>query len=414
MHGEPRRSSVEPVKRVRFAIIVLALVALAGLVRLPGLGRTLWYDERFTVVNFTDTVPHALFSQRAANNHPTASVLALSVRACSGLGADDDPRALRAPFVALGALGVLAIGWLVGGRGAAAAAAMLLAVAHPAHVGYSQEVRGYAALLVAAPLVAGLALEGRRPWLLAGVVALGLLSHLTLLAVVLAFALLAVRERAWRTVAGLAGGTLVAAVLTLPMLGHLGAFATRTVGTGGPDGLARTLALFTTGDARLLPPLLGAPLLALALVGALRARRLAFATGVALLVLAAIVLVARPVFYARFALSLLPLVLALAAHGAASLAAGRRALLVVLPLVVVGAIATNRRAARETEPIGPALREHPGARFEFRGLGAELHESAKDPTHRIELFAPDAEAQFHGLEASVKVTPLAPAKRGEK
>ncbi len=388
-------------KRIR--LLLPGLVLLAVVVRIPGLGRGLWYDELFTIRNFTDSLKDALFWQRAANNHPLASVLAWAVRL-----ATEDPRALRAPSVVLSALSVLAVGWLVRRRAShgAAAAAMLLAAWHPAHVAYAQEVRGYAGLLLAAPLVAGLALERRHPALLALAVGAGLLAHLSLLALVAALTILAAVERDRRTLLALGAGTLGAGLLYAPTLRHVAGFGLRTAGANGPDGLASTFALFATGDARLLPPLLGAPLLVLAALGAWRERRLAAATGGCALLIALAVLVLEPVFHARFALALLPLLLALAGHGAAAAARARRAALVALPLVLVLAVATGRRAGWETEPIEPALRAHPGARFEFVGLGAELHPSAKDATHRVELFAREEEAQFHGLYAHVKVVPL--------
>src|SRR3954463_7980795 len=64
------RSRLYPVKRVRFLLILLVVIAAAA--RLPGLGRSLWYDELFTIRHFTDTLPHALTAQKAANNHPLA------------------------------------------------------------------------------------------------------------------------------------------------------------------------------------------------------------------------------------------------------------------------------------------------------------------------------------------------------
>lgn len=396
-------------KRVLLAVTTVFL--LAALVRLPGLGRSLWYDELFTVRHFTDSLQHALFAQRHANNHPLASVLALLARCFS-----DDPRVLRAPFVLLGALSVLATGWLAqitlpraagegrgGGSLPAAGVAALLAALHPAHVAYSQEVRGYAALLLLAPLVTGLALSKRRPVLLAVTVALGLLAHLSLFVLVVALAAFLAHERAHRTLAALAVGSLAALAAYAPTLSHLGALAARE--PSGPDGLSRTLALFATDDGRLLTPWLGAPLFALAALGALRAPRLAAVVWAAFLIFLVGVACFHPVFHARFALSLLPLVLALAGHGATVLARGRKAVLVAAPFALVLAVATARRARWETEPVGPALAAYPGARFVFTGLGAELYASDPAPTHEVRLYA-DSDAAFQGLEANVDVRPL--------
>jgi hypothetical protein len=407
---------------VKRALPILAIALLALSVRLPGLGRSLFYDELFTLVRFADTPLHALFAQRQANNHPLASLLALLARHVS-----EDPRVLRAPFALLGALSVLAVAWLAGKDGEAAEGApggaprlalgptLILALLHPAHVGASQEVRGYAALLLAVPLACGLALEGKRPRLLAIAVALGLLAHLTFAPVVLALALLAARERSGRTAAALGAGSLAALVFYLPMLSHLAAFARESAFAGGPDGFLRAVELLGVGDGRLLHPAWAVPFLALAALGARRAPRVGQVTLAAALLAALALGLLRPLFYARFALFLLPLLLALAGHGAAALArTPRGALLVALPLAAAFALGTWRRAHWETEPIGPALAlvraREPGARFVFSGIGAELMPSESEPTHRVELFAREADAASgvfeRGLYANVLVVRL--------
>ncbi|HZU99758.1 MAG TPA: hypothetical protein VFF73_23805 [Planctomycetota bacterium] len=369
------------------------LLAVALLARLPGLGRSLWYDELFTLRHFADSPAHALLEQKHANNHPLASLLAFLARQAS-----EDPRVLRLPFVILASLGVAATARLGRTRGAALAAA-LLAVFHPSAVAYAQEVRGYAPLLLLAPLVTLLALEGRRPWLLALAVALGLLAHATLGALVVALALLALRERARATLAGLAAGAALGLSIGAPTL------PVRFVahGPSGPDGLADVAVLLGTNDGRLLHPALAAPLLLLALLGATRARRLALVTGVTALLLALPILLRAP-FYARFALVLLPLIIGLAGEGAGRLLEGRRALLAAAPLALLLAIATARRAHWETEPIGPALASVPGGRFEFTGLGAELMTNDPEPTHRVELATREP-TPFQGLYANVRIVP---------
>jgi hypothetical protein len=371
----------------------VAIFFVALLVRVPGLARSLWYDELFTLRHFADSPAHALLEQKHANNHPLASLVAFFARQVS-----EDPRALRLPFVVLASLGVLATARLGRTRGAALAAA-LLAVFHPSLVAYAQEVRGYAPLLLLGPLVTVLALEGRRTWLLAVSVALGLLAHATLGALVAALALLALRERAWETLKGLAVGAALGLAIGAPTL------PVRFVahGPSGPDGIADVAVLLGTNDARLLHPAFAAPLLLLALVGTGRARRLALVTAVTALLLALPILLRAP-FHARFALVLLPLIIGLAGEGAARLVEGRRALLVAAPVALLLAIATVERARWETEPIGPALASVPGGRFEFTGLGADLMTSAPDPTHRVELFTHEP-TPFQGLYANVRIVP---------
>jgi len=370
----------------------VALFLIALLVRIPGSARSLWYDELFTLRHFADSPAHALLEQKHANNHPLASLLAFFARQAS-----EDPRVLRLPFVILASLGVVATARLGRTRGAALAAA-LLAVFHPSAVAYAQEVRGYAPLLLLAPLVTVLALDGRRPWLLGLAVALGLLAHATLGALVVALGLLALRERAWETLKGLTAGAAVGLSLGAPTL------PARFVahGPSGPEGIADVALLLGTNDARLLHPAFAAPLLVLALLGATRARRLALVTGGTALLLALPLL--RAPFYARFTLVLLPLIIGLAGEGAARLLEGRRALLLAAPVALLLAIATVARAGWETEPIGPALASVPGGRFEFTGLGSELMTSDPHPTHRVELFTREP-TPFQGLYANVRVVP---------
>ena len=72
---------------------LLALLAtLALLLRGRGLGRSLWYDELFTLTQFARSPAEALGRQVAANNHPPASLLAW---AATQLGAQEV--GLRAP-----------------------------------------------------------------------------------------------------------------------------------------------------------------------------------------------------------------------------------------------------------------------------------------------------------------------------
>jgi hypothetical protein len=433
------------------------LFVLAVLVRLVGLHRSFFYDELLTVRTFTGSFVDAFAGQRQANNHPLASILAWAATGVLGPG----EAAARLPSVLLGAVGVVALFALVrrrGGVGAASAAA-LLALAHPAHVGFSQEVRGYAGVLLFGPLALDLTLrlldgaaEGRRlARLLALTVAAGLFCHLTLgLLVVglLAYTVLAgeVPPGARRRAAlALGGGLLLALVLYAPMASHLGAFASKKTfladaSGGGPtlERLQAVATLFTAGDARLLAgnafPALAAGLALLTVLGAAASLRsgdrLAAAILTVLLVSLAAWSTARPLFHARFFAFLLPLVLALAGRGAAALAraavSARFAPLVVAPLLVLLAVASAHRATRETQPTGKALAfarergpycvvglgaglldpEHAGD----AALEAVLEASATRDAVAIELFPelkdPNFEAarKRHGVAEKMRIT----------
>src|SRR5207245_2223025 len=97
-------------RRARAWALALALGLGAIAVRLPGLGRSLWYDELFTLRHFADSFGHAFASQRQANNHPLASILAWAASRVAGRA---DPEVLRAGSVLASALGVVALAWLV-------------------------------------------------------------------------------------------------------------------------------------------------------------------------------------------------------------------------------------------------------------------------------------------------------------
>lgn len=391
----------------------LALFGLAVLIRLPGLGRSLFYDERFTANHFTGSFLAAVLTQKQANNHPLASLLAWLATELLGRG---DALALRAPSVLVGALAVVATGWLAGRRASAVVAVLagLLALVHPAHVGFSQEVRGYALVLLFAPLATRLALdvlegEARAVGLLAISVGLGVWAHATFLVLVLGLAVYllfcksVVPSDRRRGLAGVVGGAVMGLALLTPTLSHLGKFAEGHAGLSGESGglptparLAAVVEMLSVADARLgafvpLAVALGT-LVGLAVVGSRRvARTRTSATVTAtvsasdshsdsvtvslppprleaaiLTVLATTLaawLAARPLFYARFFAFLLPLAIVLAARGAAVLArlltGGREprglVLLCGAPLVLGWALATKERAGWETQPTGPAL-----------------------------------------------------------
>lgn len=340
------------------------LGALALLARLPGLGRSLWYDELFTLVAFAGSPLDALTRQVAANNHPPASLVAWA----AGLVAGPSEVGLRLPFALLGAAAVPALAWAAApalGPRAAWLAGGLLALA-PAAITASQQVRGYAGALLASALLAGLVpatLRGvrRATPAVAAATALGLWSHPTLLLAVLAWLALALagprllgpcpgRAAALR---GLGLGVVAWLALAAPVLAHTFKHVRR--GLLGPDAVVPRLGpldlLDVAGGAGAGPAerLLAAGLLLAAGAGATglvrRGRRLEAACLAAPVAAALLLLLLRAPAYPRFALFALPPLLALAAAGLASL--GRRAGALGLAGLLALAVVPVGRAARE-------------------------------------------------------------------
>jgi hypothetical protein len=295
-------------------------------------------------------------------------------------------------------------------RGAAAAAA-LLAAFHPAHVAWSQEVRGYAGVLAFAPLVLALVISERRDqrtFALAFAVALAAWAHLTSGLLVLGLGAYALGSRSRGAGVGLAWGLAGAIALYAPILSHVGPFAQKSVAIEPPTlEQARAIAeLLLVGDARVHPaPVpLALALAALVVVGLVASwrERLGPAAASTFAVTALAWLVARPLFHARFFLFLLPLVLALAGRGAGALVRGRRAVLLVAPFVAAFAVADARRSRLETEPVDRALARVEGRRFTVVGLGADLVSGgqrldevtrAREPFALVALFPDRPEAR---------------------
>jgi hypothetical protein len=347
-----------------------ALFLLALLARLPGLGRSLWYDELFTLARFTGSASDALTRQVEANNHPLASLLAWAAQAVA-----TSEVGLRAPFVLLGAAAAPALAWSAAralGPATGWLAGALAAVA-PLHVALSQQVRGYAGLLLATSLLVGLvprALRAERvTGALAACAALGLWSHATLLLPLagwIALAALAPRlglaTPAGRAVAlrGLVAGTAAGLLLLAPVVSRLFKFARRELGASGEGDRfgARELAELLGGTtASWFEGLLPMALAWLALLGAARAWRGSRLTALALLVpvvaLAPLVALGAPA-YSRFALFALPALLALAAHGLAT-TRGRG------PRVAVLAVVVALAAARVASHAHDELQDYRGA-----------------------------------------------------
>lgn len=217
---------------------MIALLALALGLRWRGLGRSLWYDELFTLVHFGESLAQAWGTQLEANNHPLASSLVWLARS---LGAQS-ARGLRLPFWLTGAAAAPALAWALWpeGRRRAWLAGGLLALAPPAILA-SQQVRGYAPALLLTALALGAALrlrdEARPRWgaLLALSVALGLCAHLSAALGLACLGLLAWGARSPRVFgAWLGGGILGGLALLAPTLSRTWKFVRRNVGVSEP------------------------------------------------------------------------------------------------------------------------------------------------------------------------------------
>ncbi len=224
------------------ATIVLGLTILALLLRVPGLDAPLWYDEILSLVeSVRPNLRHILTTYDDASHHPLFAVLShLSV---STFG--ERPWVVRLPALLFGVASVPAtyfLGTLVSGRREAILASLLLATSYH-HIWFSQNARGYTALLFFTLLATWLLLKalksGRAVWYAAyGVAAaLGTYTHLTMLFVVIAqtgvcfwLTLRTPEDRyrwaAWRLpVVGLGVAGMVTLLLYAPMLRGLYAYA---------------------------------------------------------------------------------------------------------------------------------------------------------------------------------------------
>jgi hypothetical protein len=220
-------------RRIEIATIV-ALVALAVVVRIPGLNSGLWYDEIVTLVESArPTLGQIVSAFPDSNNHPLYSLLAHLSMSAFG----EHVWTVRLPAVAFGVASVPALYYLgaaVTSRLEALLAAMLLAVSYQG-VWFSQNARGYSALLFFAIVSTTLFLRMRHRrerslrFAYAVAVGLGLYTHLTMLFVAAAHGAIwagqawtavevSDRRRQIRTaVAALGGAALIGAALYAPV-----------------------------------------------------------------------------------------------------------------------------------------------------------------------------------------------------
>lgn len=175
----------------------VCLLAVAGAIRVVGLNGDLWMDEVFTLVSYVQPGLGAVVGDFTTDNqHMLYSLLAWLSLGLLG----ETPAALRSPALLFGVASVWATIRL--GRGSlgvpdAWLAGTLLAVSYH-HVWFSQNARGYTALLVATLLATDIFLRARqsrdaRVWTVYAVtVALGLWAHLTMIFVAAAHGAIAV------------------------------------------------------------------------------------------------------------------------------------------------------------------------------------------------------------------------------
>jgi hypothetical protein len=197
------RPTVVPLHRASFWIIV-AVVAVGLGLRLYQLDAELWLDEILLLTRYaTLEVPQLLSTYDSQNHQPLYSILArLSFLAMGG--AD---WSIRVPAVVLGVASLWAVWWfgrMVTSINEARLAALILAVSYH-HVWFSQNARGYTAMLLATLVSTGLFLrlcdgnggQRRLAWSYALVMALGTYTHLTAAFVAVGHAMALVLSTRW-------------------------------------------------------------------------------------------------------------------------------------------------------------------------------------------------------------------------
>jgi hypothetical protein len=189
-----RAEEVEAGSAGAIGLLVL-FTAAAAVLRSIGLNDQLWCDEITTVLNSVRVPLRTLLTSYFYDNqHTLYALLAQGSVAVFG----DRPWAVRLPALLFGTAAVPML-YLLGreltNRFEALAAAGVLALSYH-HIWFSQNARGYTALLFAALLatwllVRGLKEPGWRAWLLYAVtVALGMYTHLTMVFVAVSHAVL--------------------------------------------------------------------------------------------------------------------------------------------------------------------------------------------------------------------------------
>jgi mannosyltransferase len=192
--GPANRLSFEAKQSALALYLLLLFTTAAAVLRMVGLNAQLWCDEIVTLVNAVRQPTQTLVSSYFYDNQHTFYAL-LAQLSVAVFG--EHPWTIRLPAMVFGTVSVPVLYWLgreLTERAEALIAAGLLAVSYH-HIWFSQNARGYTALLLATLLatwcfVRGLRGPGWRPWLLYAVtVALGMYTHLTMIFVALSHAL---------------------------------------------------------------------------------------------------------------------------------------------------------------------------------------------------------------------------------
>jgi hypothetical protein len=212
---------------------LLAILALAALLRLFGLNAEFWFDEIVTVqYQVRKPVAELIGQYESANNHVLNSLLSY---ACVAVGGER-PWVVRLPAVLFGIAGVWAfyfVSRLFWERHVALLGTFLFAVSYH-HVYYTQNARGYSAFVFFALLATGMLIRLLRVehgrWTtgygLGYAVALGLGTYALLLMgfVLLGHACALLAGRRWRALLWLGAGVLLALLFYAPMAPGLAAY----------------------------------------------------------------------------------------------------------------------------------------------------------------------------------------------
>lgn len=206
-----RAASVRQFPLPRWALLAL----LALLVRLPGMGESLWYDETFTV-SLARLPLDRMFVAIQSDVHPP---LWYMVEWLAGRVLGWSEIAVRTPALLFGVLSVLLVYRLaksIHQNERAAFVAALIAALLPGALYYSNEARGYT-LLVCAILGATIGLIENRKWLFAGALILAMYTHNLAFAYagILCVVALIQRGRSW---AWALAGVALAGAVWLPTL----------------------------------------------------------------------------------------------------------------------------------------------------------------------------------------------------
>lgn len=217
------------------AWLLLSLVMVAAIVRTVGLDQGLWIDEIYSLIDsFRPPLTHILTHFPGDTQHPLYSILANIAHSLFG----ESAWSVRLPAVLFGVASVpmlYLLGDLVTTRREAVLSALLLAVSYH-HVWFSQNARGYSALAFWALLSTYLLIRGLREgrtgfFVSYGVViALGVYTHLTMVFMVAAQAVVAlsavvltprqdpIRGTVGQVASGMGLGALLGFVMYLPIL----------------------------------------------------------------------------------------------------------------------------------------------------------------------------------------------------